>query len=164
MYYVSTSHAAGECIKRLKEINNGRATERYVNRERQRKVNEQKPIFFLTEGTKFNRVVRASDLIQQKPGAKAQKVKRLSGRIIKSSCIEAVLPGGTKIALRASYLRWNRSSTASNVTFELGFSLAGPIAHNIEKFSDESDRINCSGQQKLVEPEREKLNTFAGKK
>ena len=131
------------CVKRLKEINNGRATERYVNRERQRKVNEQKPIFFLTEGTKFNRVVRARDLIHQKPGAKAQKVKRLSGKIINSSCIEAVLPGGTKISLRASYLRWNRSSTASNVTFELGFSLAGPIAHNIEKFSDESDRIRA---------------------
>ena len=131
------------CVKRLKEINNGRATERYVNRERQRKVNEQKPIFFLTEGNKFNRVVRARDPIQQKPGSKGQKVKRLSGKIINSSCIEAELPGGTKIALRASYLRWNRSSTASNVTFELGFSLAGPIAHNIEKYSDESDRIRA---------------------
>merc|ERR1712130_228563 len=131
------------CIKRLKEINDGRATERYVNKERQRKVNEQKPIFFLTEGNKFNRVVRARDPIQQKPGSKGQKVKRLSGKIINSSCIEAVLPGGTKIALRASYLRWNRSSTASNVTFELGFSLAGPIAPNIEKYSDESDRIRA---------------------
>ena len=45
--------------------------------------------------------------------------------------------------MRASYLRWNRSSTASNVTFELGFSLAGPSAHNIEKYSDESDRIRA---------------------
>ena len=116
-----------------------------MNRERQRKVNEQKPIFFLSEGTKFNRVVRASDLIQQKPGAKAQKVKRLSGKIINS--IEAVLLGGTKIALRASYLRWNRSSTASNVTFELGFSLVGPIVHNIEKFSDESDRIRAHNDE-----------------
>ena len=84
------------CVKRLKEINNSRATERYVNRERQRKVNEQKPIFFLTEGNKFNRVVRI--------GAKGQRVKRLSGKIINSSYIEAVLPGGTTIKGRASYL------------------------------------------------------------
>ena len=129
-----------KCVKRLKEINDSRATERFVNRERQRKVNEQKPLFFLTEGTKFDRVVSAKDL---KSGAKTPKVKRLSGRIINQSYVEAVLPGGTKINVRASYLRWNRSSTASNVTFELGFSLEGPIAHNIEKYSEESDRIRA---------------------
>ena len=52
-----------------------------------------------------------------------------------------ILPRGTQLELRASYLRWNRGSTAHDVTFELAFTLGGPVAYNIFKDDQQSERI-----------------------
>ena len=124
------------CIKKLKEMNNTRTGIRYFKNERQRRIQQHKPLFYLTSRTGFERVI--SDNQYQ---AQANIVQRLQGKISSQSSIAVILPRGTKLELRASYLRWNRGSTAHDVTFELAFTLGGPVTYNISIDDQQSERI-----------------------
>ena len=112
-------------------MNRERVWVKHVKNERQRRVQEHKPLFFLGEGKGFERIISA-DQVQNRE----REVMNFQGRITNKSCITTTLPGGTKVELR-SYsswvpLRWNRGAlNALDVTFELAFTLGGPVAYNI---------------------------------
>ena len=68
-------------------------------------------------------------------------MQRLQGKISSLSSIAVILPRGTKLELKASYLRWNRGRTAHDVTFELAFTLGGPVTYNISIDDQQSEQI-----------------------
>ena len=71
--------------------------------------------------------------------------ERISGKILDEHSVEYCLPRGTKLRIRCAHLRINRGSLTENVTFEVGFTLAGPVAYkckeNVELKSYNDDAV-----------------------
>ena len=122
------------CIQKLKKIQEEGA---YVKRRNQRQYMQHSSIFTLRNKIGFEKLASTSNI-----GRADYPLARLPGKIKDRSNLEYVLPGKNTVTIRAATLRYNRQSSAQNVKFTLGFSLAGPIAYFIEKSSDEIQLYN----------------------
>ena len=84
-----------------------------------------KPFYMLQNETGYKKIAMLSNPRLNK--------ERLKGKLLDEHSVEYILPFGTKLSIRCAHLRLNRGSWAQEITFELGFTLAGPVAYNCEQ-------------------------------
>ena len=84
-----------------------------------------KPFYMLQNETGYKKIAMASN--------RPLNNERLKGKLLDEHSVEYILPFGTKLSIRCAHLRLNRGSWAQEITFELGFTLAGPVAYNCEQ-------------------------------
>ena len=95
------------------------------------------PLFFTTKERGFKRleVVPNGGVDYNKFSTTNKKRKS----ILNDRHITYTLPKGRKIEIRPTHYRWLRG--ASEVQFELGFTLSGPMAFNIQELNTEEDSL-----------------------
>ena len=128
------------CIQKLKELQDESAFFLQRRKEIQKQHMRHNPIFFLKNEIGFEKLASSSNNV-------VYHLAKLPGKIKDRSNLEYVLPGNKTVTIRAAHFRYNRGSSAQNVKFTLGFSLAGPVAYHIERSSDEIQRYNDFGEE-----------------
>ena len=135
------------CINRLQKQNQDR---RWITQFRTKKVTkyrDHQPLFYFTDGNGFNRILSEKRFKNEK----MIKLPRIKGKFMDNNfkSVEIQISERKTIHVRAEYLAPRVRSGGSDVTFELGFTLEGPLACRIKTDDQESERIQAFGALSL---------------
>ncbi|XP_065656355.1 uncharacterized protein LOC136081903 [Hydra vulgaris] len=128
------------CIQKLKQIHDDDA-KFVLTKKEQRHAFKLNPIYFLNNEEQYSKledVTLDTDYADRRSYVGHQ---RFNGRIKDQSNLEYFISDGTSLIIRSANLRYNRGSIAQYVTFHVGFTLAGPVAYNID-IDDRIQRLN----------------------
>ena len=82
--------------------------------------------------------------VEVKIGIRSRKVsfgKVLFGMVNNEKKIKLNLPSGSEAEIKPQQRRWLQANTTGEVSFELGFTLGGPIAYNIKEVNHEYNSL-----------------------
>ena len=128
----------------MKRIQDQRIISFTEKNKRYQKVPKQWPFFFLAKDTGFRRLeISPNGGVNFKYGQSNKIRKVLHGKISCSTDkrITYQLPKGRELEIRPLHHRWLQASKVRDISFEIGFTLAGPIAYNIKEVNPEYDNI-----------------------
>ena len=125
------------------------------NNIRYGKTPYQRPFYFLAKESGFKRLDRVPDGgIGYKYGQLSKVRKTLYGKISGSNDkrITYQLPKGKQVDIRPQHHRWLQASNVREVSFELGFTFAGPLAYNIKEVNQEYENIQEFNELNTTQP------------
>ena len=143
------------CIQQLKRIQEQKSISFTENNIRYGKTPYQRPFYFLAKESGFKRLDRVPDGgIGYKYGQWSKVRKTLYGKISGSNDkrITYQLPKGKQVDIRPQHHRWLQASNVREVSFELGFTFAGPLAYNIKEVNQEYENIQEFNELNTTQP------------